>query len=699
MGTIWVRELVGGLDARRLPETSPGGTLIKADDGHINRGKEFEKRAAFVPTYTLPTGQTLGLAFTQTGIYTFGDGAPPTMPTGVSYQRLQHPDGDTALVRVLSWDLYAGKIYVVGEFADGSRYHFYDGTRVPAWYDGRASASFLVSGAAGDVTSIQVNSVEILGTTVSWSTSDSNTAALIAAQINSTVSSPDYTATSNGATVNIIAADSGTDPNDFGVTYTLASGLVFTPATGLLMAGGTAATAAAAGSCSIEVIGGTNDVANKLTALTINNVDVLGAEVQHTGDNATTAAAIVTQINTFVSVPNYSATSTGAVVTITADDVGSVLNGQAPAPTVIGDFTVGKIQAMKGGAAATAVFVPGSFVKTIGSRVHSVSGPNEHGSGIKAPTSWTTDAVGAYFIDMSIQTSGSENLTALGEYQNLIAVFSERVVQIWLVDSDPTNNKKQQILKNTGTGSPKSVTQFGDNDLFYLDESGVRSIRARDASNAAATTDMGTPVDPLITVDLRALSATDRRDKVVGFINPIDKRFWLTMKDKVYVFTLFDGSKISAWSVYNPFYFVDGVKTAFNIDDAVVFQRRVYLRGGDTIFVYGGLSTGLATDETSAVAWLPFLDGGAPTVMKKWTGFDAALRGLWEVRAGMQPTEDGLTVDELIANISKTTFSQLDTPQIGESTHISLRFASKGTGNAILSSCAIHYEGEKVGEP
>lgn len=698
MGTIWVKELVGGLDARRLPETSPGGTLIKGEEGHINRGKEFEKRAAFVPTYALPAGVTTGLAATRTGIYVFGDVAPPTMPAGVTYQRLQHPDGATALTRVLSWDLYAGKIYAVGEFADGARYHFYDGVRVPAWYDGRARAAFVVGGGAGQLDDLKVNGVSIISAPVVWATSDINTATLIADAINADITSPDYTATVDGAQVNIVAADSGVAPNGLPVVATVSAGLVVTPtADPFVLANGTAATAAVAASGSVEIVGGTNSPANSITMLSIDGVDVLGAAVQHDGNNTTTAASVASQINSFTSSPEYTATSVGAVVTITAVDPGATLNGKAPAPTVTGNFAIGNIQAMAGGVTATAVFVPGTFVKTIGSRVHSVSGPNEHFSGIKAPTSWTTDAIGAGFIDMSIQTSGSEELKALGKYQGFVAVFAERVVQIWLIDSDPNNNKIQQILLNTGTASPKSVTQFGDSDLFYLDESGVRSIRARDASNAAATTDMGTPVDPLITVKLRTLTSVER-DKVVGLINPIDKRFWLILKNEIYVFSFFEGSKISAWTKYTPFYFPSGVKTTFNIDDAVPFQRRVYVRGGDEIFVYGGLSTGLATDATSAVAWLPYLDGGSPTIEKKWTGFDAAVRGVWNVRAGMQPTEAGLLVSDKIANISDTTFNRPDLAEIGQSTHISLRFESSGTGNAILSSCTIHYEGEKAGD-
>ena len=62
MSAIGVRKFDRGLDVRRLPETTEG-VLIKAVDGRITRGGEFEKRAAFVPTHELPAG-TVSLAAT-----------------------------------------------------------------------------------------------------------------------------------------------------------------------------------------------------------------------------------------------------------------------------------------------------------------------------------------------------------------------------------------------------------------------------------------------------------------------------------------------------------------------------------------------------------------------------------------------------------------------------------------------------------
>ncbi len=578
MGQIWVRELTGGLDTRKMPETTKGGALIRARDGHINRGGEFEQRAAFVPVYTLLEG-TKGLAAGATSLYAFGHQAAPVMPSGVAYQRLQHPDGSTALVSVLSVDLFSGKLYVVGEFADGSRQHFYDGTRVAAWFDGRGRAAFQVTGGTGSstLTNLTVNGVEILGGTVTWTDSNSVTAALIAAQINSYTSTPDYTATSVGDVVNIIASTAGAASNGFAIVPTVASGFALTPSTGALADGA---------------------------------------------------------------------------------DVG------------------------------TTSFQPGDFVKTIGQKVYSVSGPNLHFSGIRAPTGWTTDNVGAGFIDMSAEAAGAEVLKGAGKYQNYVAVFAERVIIVYYVDPDPSLNRLVQVLVNTGTVSGKSITQFGDIDLFYLDESGLRSLRARDASNAAATTDIGVPVDDLIVAKLQALS-TEERNRITGLIEPQSNRFWLAFEDEIFVFSYFAGSKVSAWSTYTPSIVVNGASVAFPVDDMVVFDKRVYIRSGDTVYAYGGLGATPTYDATEPDLWFPFLDGEAPTKKKTLSGIDAAVEGLWDVIVALDPTKP--TVSEKVARIYETTYGRDQIVAAGEGTHISLRFKGSGTGFKKVSSAVIHY--------
>ena len=581
MSTIWVKELTGGLDARRLPETTSGGVLIRGTDGHINRGGEFEKRAAFVPTYALPDGTvSLAAGAAGVGIYVFGSASTPAgIPSGVTYQRLQN--GSATLLKVASYDLYSGLIYAAGEYSDGTRKHYYNGTLVSDWVDGRARATFQVTGKTGGTISVAVNGITIVSGAISWGTSNSATATAIAADINTYASAPNYTAVAFGEYVTVIAPTAQTADNGLSVVFTLASGATVDPAVGLTLQGG---------------------------------IDTTFPE-------------------------------------------------------------------------------PGSFVKTIGSKVYTTAGPYLVFSGIQTPTNWTS-AQGAGFVDMSRSTSGSENLTALADYQNFTAILAERVIQVWTIASDPSTNLRQQILRNTGTASPRSVTQFGDADVFYLDESGLRSMRARDASNSAATTGIGVKVDPLIVAKLRSLSA-DERALVIGLIEPQDGRFWLIMKDVIYVFTYFPEEKVSAWTSYSPHYFdANGNRVDFNVDDAVVYNRRVYLRSGNTIFVYGGLETGTATDQTEAEAWPPYLYGDEPAVKKRWKSFDAAVLGQWAVSAAMSLRDTN--EEEPVAVVTRTTYNEEKLAGIGESTHLSLRFRSQGTGERKLSAFAIHYDKDET---
>ena len=462
MGNIWIREFTGGLDARRLQETTAGGVLIVAKDGHINRGGEFEQRAAFVKTYTLPAGLTKGLAATTAGLFVFGAGtAPAGMPAGVSYQRLDPGDSAT-LSKVLSTTLFKGKLAVAAKFSDNDVFDYYDGTKITDW------------------------------------------------------------------------------------------------------------------------------------------------------------------------------------------------------PSASGFAT---------------------FLKTVQQKLYGVAGPNLLFSAVGDATKFDS-GTGHGFIDMSTQATGSEQLTAIAEYQQYIAVFAGRTVQIEFVDPDPANNKLSQTLNNTGTIAPRSVVQFGDNDVFYLDKSGVRSLRARQTINVAFSSDTGNPIDDMIIAKLKTMTPAERADSI-GIIEPDDGRLWMILKDVIYVFSYFTGSKVSAWSTYNP---------GFNVEDAVEFDGTIYLRSGDDIYAYGGIGDTVVYDDTAAEAWLPYLDANKPSQIKHFNGFDAAVRGTWEVSASFDPEDEP---SDKVATISRSTFGREKMPGFGEGTHISLRFkaierAADG-GPAKLSAAVIQH--------
>lgn len=461
MALIWIKEFTGGLDARRLPETSPGGTLIRAVDGHITRGGEFEQRAAFVRYADLPPGQTKGLAATSNALFVFGHASGVSVPPGVSYQRLPPPASQT-LTEFLSFTLFQGSLFTAARFSDGLVYNHFNGTRVTDW-----------------------------------------------------------------------------------------------PA--------------------------------------------------------------------------------------------------SPFAT---------------------------FVRTAQTKVYGVSGPRLHFSAVAAATQFNS-GTGHGFIDMSTQATGSETLTSIAQYQQLLAIFAPRTIQLEFIDPDPALNRLSQTLNNTGTAAPRSVVQFGDNDVFYLDASGIRSLRARESINIAFSSDTGNPVDDLVVAKLGTMTEADRA-RAIAVIEPRDGRLWMALRDEIYVFSYFTGSRISAWSTYRP---------GFTIDDMVVLDRRVFLRSGDTIYVYGG--TGETFDYTGveAEAWLPYLDANAPARQKMFTGIDAAVRGTWELRIGMDVTDQNAS--DRVATISETTYGAARLPGIGTGTHISPRFRliSPPTGGpAKLGSVVIHHD-------
>ena len=714
MATIWIKEFTGGLDARRLPETTPGGVLLKALNGHISRGGEFEKRAAFIKIAQLPPG-TVGLGYTNAGLMVWGSGAKPTVnwPSNIQYQQLQHIVPATKLTVVNSFDLFKGYPYVSTTFADGDEYHFYKGARVADLVYGCAKCNFKVTGGSNitgtvsrgkfkitggtnavsnKITAVYVNGVKITQKTIQHTGSNTTTAQKVAAEINRWVSTPNYTAVVNGTEITVYATTVGVGVNGK-MIQVAKTGNVTTNAPVNMVSG----TNHVASTVDLKVVGGT-------PARTID----LMRPVEWKSSNALTAKAIVAEINAFRSVREFRAVWDGADgVAVTAIEPGVWANNMVLTPTYTNGFTTNITAATKlvgGTDAATPVsYQPGDFVMTIGSKMYALSGSVMHFSEIADPTIWRPSvpaAGGEGFIDMAMVASGAGNLMSLANYQTYVAIFAQDAILVYYVDPSPSLYKISQVLNNTGTRSLHSVTQFGDNDVFYLDESGIRSLRARDSSNSAATADIGVLVDPLVVAKLQTLTSLDR-NRVFGLIEPTEGRFWLIMRNLIFVFSYFAGAKVSAWSTYIPSITTtaknaDGVEvdtdTVFTIDEAVVFRRRIYVRSGDSIYCYGGEAATLGYDRTEAVMQTPFFDANAPAKSKNYSGWDAAVRGLWSIYAHFDP--NNLPAMDHLGTIYETTYPANRMPMQGGSTHVSLEFKTRDPMLAKVGSGLIHYASE-----
>lgn len=113
----------------------------------------------------------------------------------------------------------------------------------------------------------------------------------------------------------------------------------------------------------------------------------------------------------------------------------------------------------------------GVTVRTYQSKMYAVTGKLLYFSAVNDPNQWDA-GTGHGYINLSLQDSDSETLTALEVYYDKLAVFSSEAIQIWAVDPDPLQNAFTQLLRSTGTFAPRSPLQYGSGDVLYLDEFG-----------------------------------------------------------------------------------------------------------------------------------------------------------------------------------------------------------------------------------
>lgn len=315
-------------------------------------------------------------------------------------------------------------------------------------------------------------------------------------------------------------------------------------------------------------------------------------------------------------------------------------------------------------------------------KMYSVAGNTVYFSAIDDPAH-VTSGTGDGFLKIADQNSLGESLTGLGVYQNGLAFFSARSSQIWNIDPDDLKNALLQIISNSGTPFPKSIVEYGSRDTYYLDRTGVRSLRIREGQSAAFVNDPGSPMDPFISAHVAGLGASVQA-KICAVIEPTDGRFWLAAGNRVYVLSYFPSAKISAWSYY---------QNSFNISELVVLDGRVYGRSSNTIYRYGGSDNATYPDASTNLVLVefPYLDAGKPATRKNWKGIDIACTGTWDFEMLVDPADEA--VKTTIGTFSRTSWREGSIPFSSDTTHVAPRLVSRGAGAATLSAMAIHYAG------
>lgn len=688
MPYLALRDFKAGMNRTRKRVAGVPGTLWTLKNAHITRGGDVERAKKFVATYTLPAG-THGLASVRGQLYAFGSAdLAASMPVGVVYQRLQSPIGGEAMSRVLDARASAGKLYVVAEFANGNIYHFYDGTRLSDWDN--------LSDANSSVETVAQAFADKVSSSTAVSALASSNAVTITARTPGTGFTISKSTTNGGST------------NDQDITLTTVQANV-------------AAVAEVRATVTVQVTGGTDDPGvNQISSIEVDGNEILAAAVDWTSSNNATAIRLASSVNNATSTTGFSAQVSGATVTIRAPiGAGATVNGDTVSVSVEGDVTVTAGSSLSGGVTAVAAVAQvvratltgtyealDTFTLTINGTAYRVTGRGT-GAGVSAftykqrvwspagslwrysalndPSTWyevSTPTSG--FIDMSSETEGAERLLAATSYGAYAAVFSRRTIRIWAIDVDPTKNSFVQPLENTGTFAPKSVLPYGYNDVFYLDDVGVRSLRARQSSGDIYVDDVGTPIDDFVIEVLAALSPEEKA-RAHATIDPTSGRYWLAAGGKVLVYSSYAASRISAWSYYDP---------GFTITDFARVDNRIFARAGDTIYLYGGASGEVYPDddESAVVVELPFFGANSEAAVKQLTGFDISCQNDWSADILLDPNDETQTVSAGILNGTTYNRPHIDIP--GDVAVWAMRLTCSRAGPATLSAVAVHYAAE-----
>lgn len=691
MPYIQIQDVRQGMDRKRkqrlLGEPGSAWTIKNA---HITRGGDIDRRKKFVQQTGAFPDTTKGLFAIGETLYTLGydSGQVANVPAGVTHILTQHPTPSTAISKVKDAEGFDGTLYSIVEFDDGNIYHYYGANRVTDW----------------DTIATSIGSNNAIAAALADAIDNS-------AAVGATAATNVVTITSSTAgtpfTISKDTVNNGSNPDQ---DITLAETQANVVAVSEVLATGT-----------ITITGGTsNPGVNEMTSITVDGVDILGSAVDWTTSNSTTAANIASQINTYNSSPEYTASADGPVITISAaTGSGAGPNGFLIVTNEGGDVTSTHDASMAGGVTAvTAVAqvytatISGTFeaadqftitinstedytitglssgtgtsIFTYKSKLYSTAASNLYYSALNAPTQWIS-GLDYGFINMASQSAGQQTLITAEEYQGLMAVFAENNIAIWSISESADANVFLQNLRETGTFAHESVTPYGNNDVFYLHNSGIRSIKARDSSNSAYVSDVGTNIDAHVIEFLDTLTE-DEKEAAVGIVEPIDGRFWMAIKDRIYVLSYFPKAKIAAWTYY---------ELDFTVQDMAKINDKIYIRGTqngtDYLYLYGGENNDTYPDEGEDIVEieLPYFDAENPAGFKELQGFDIIAINVWEVVALPDPNNEDRKIP-----LGITDETSYEKPRYGVDAvtpMFALNLTCSAAGAATFSALAMHY--------
>lgn len=320
---------------------------------------------------------------------------------------------------------------------------------------------------------------------------------------------------------------------------------------------------------------------------------------------------------------------------------------------------------------------------------------------------------GSGVVDLTSQGLPIGQAVALSEYFGQLVVFGRRGIMFWSVDPDFAQNQYLRAIEGA-VYAARSAVPYSGGDVLFLTRGGIRSLQARDSSNLARISDVGSPIDleirrlldvdtddvePLFGAPAGAVNNGPYYDTATGIIHHDTGQFWLALRDQVHVLTRYPSAKVLAWSTFDLPEIEFGSESGPNgaikgrwVADWCDIDQTVVMRNfADEVYVYGG-NTGAEYDDSEVELVLPFMDMGRPGSNKSFTGIDLVCEGTWFIEfATIDPGNERFIVWQPAGEVTGSTRAKAKIQMQARGVQIALRLTCRQEGPAKMAEAMIHY--------
>jgi hypothetical protein len=346
---------------------------------------------------------------------------------------------------------------------------------------------------------------------------------------------------------------------------------------------------------------------------------------------------------------------------------------------------------------------------TIQSRIYAISddGQNVRFCKVGDPTDWTT-AGNAGFLPVSQHFGAGQRAYGLGVYQGKLAVFTDRSVQLWTVDPDPTAMAIDNVVDGIGTRHHGSIVSL-NGDLLFLSDTGVRSLTTLQNSLFPSDVDVGLPVAQIAQPStLVGGTATLPAYSTVLAVSALPfKQYWVAAPND-WTFGSADEygwlswsysrqAKLNAWSWHGA-----GGTPRAKVKGWASLGNRMFMRTDKEPYLLVMTPEVFLTDQTEGASTAlcamttQWLDFGKPGRRKAIYGIDFDGKNVASISikssAGGNRSGQGLGSLQVGDAQGGWTYSGEMLPFEGDGTEFQVSFSGGVTGELQINRFTIHYE-------